>query len=458
MTYYAPPWHYSAALQYAQASTGSFAIHYGGPIVVMPGAGAHSALQESGWDGNTITLVRPAEARGSIMRWDKGGARPLGNFSTITSTASLTENSQWDLGGLKTTACGKTGARCARIDVSDDAALHNYQYVYTDLCRAYNGSQNIDRENTPKCTNYERQLADFKPTAPGRTSGFLVVRDRLTTPDTGVEPRWQLWPAAHVTVTTRTMTINGATACAPASEVCTTRNNVETPHWTGTCDGTVFGAIAYTGNAGLAAKGWWTPLEPSSCKIIERGGPNAANVAYQADSHEWEDPYGVHGGTVETSSDSTGGTGASDLAPWTGSYRYELLYQATATTSPYLNVIEYAPSRASARTAVAKLTGTNTIGVRIDAPDARCAVFKATAGGLTTGDFVLATADTFDCLIADLPPSTAIAFSKGGNVTSVTKIADKDAGLTYTTTAQGTLWLRIVVGGAGSGAANTISW
>lgn len=457
VTYYAAPWHYGASNEYSQASTGSFAIHYGGPIVVMPGAGAHSALQESGWDGNTITLVRPSETRGAIVRWDKGGARPLGNFGTVDSTADLTENSQWDLGGLKTTACGGAGAKCARIDISENMTTHAYQYLYTDLCRAYNGSQNIDSENTSKCTNYERQLVDFHPPTPGTNSGFVVIRDRLTTPDTGVEPRWQLWPAAHATVTTKTMTISGGTACVPASEVCTTRNSKETVHWTGTCDGSITGAIAYTGNAGLAAKGWWTPLEPASCKIVERGGPNASNVAYQSDSFEWEDPYGVQGANY-VGMGSISGSGGAHLAAFTGSWRYELLYQTTATDSPFLNVIEYAVSGASAKATVVKLTGTNTIGARIDAPDARCAIFKTTTGTLTTGDFELATVDTFDCLITELAASTAVTFTKGSNITSVTNIVDSDTDLTYTSTAQGTVWLRIVVGGAGTGANNRVSW
>jgi hypothetical protein len=458
VTLYASPWQWTAPLEYTQAAHGSFSIHYGGPIVIEPGTGAHNALQESGWGGNTIVFPRPAESRGGRTFWDKGGARPLRAFPLVSGTGDLTEGAEVDLGGLKTTACGGRGGKCARLDISDSTAAHQYQYVYVDLCRGYNGTQNKDDENTEKCVNFERQIANFQPPAPGTSSGFAVIWDRVTTPDAGVEPRWQLFPAAHTTVTSKTMTISGAAACVPATEECTTRNNVETPHWTGNCGGALTGTIAYTGNAGLAAKGFWTPLLPSACKIVERGGPNAANVPYQADSHEFEDPYGVHGATARTTNDSVGSSGADYLRPWSGSYRYELLYQTTATTSPFLNVIEYAAPRTTTKQRVTRLNGTNTTGVRIDAADARCAVFKTDAGALTTGDFELATADTFDCLIADLPPSTAITFAKGANVTSISTIADRDADLTYMSTAQGTLWLRIVVGSAGTGPGNTIRW
>jgi hypothetical protein len=143
--------------------------------------------------------------------------------------------------------------------------------------------------------------------------------------------------------------------------------------------------------------------------------------------------------------------------PWEGNFRYELVQQTTATTGPFLNCIEDVEPGAS-RTACSLVTGTNTTVALYGVT--RCAAFKTTSGTLTTGAFKLdQTSKTFDCLIADLPASTAITFTKGANITSVTKIADSDTDLTYTSSAQGTLWLRIVTNAtAVSGTSNQLSW
>src|SRR5688572_31693361 len=66
----------------------SFSIHYGGPIVIEPGTGAHNALQESGWGGNTVVFPRPAESRGGRTFWDKGGDRKSTRLNSSHSQIS----------------------------------------------------------------------------------------------------------------------------------------------------------------------------------------------------------------------------------------------------------------------------------------------------------------------------------------------------------------------------------
>lgn len=441
---------------YMIPTSGSFTIHRNGPLVINPGSGAHSTLQEQGWGGNTVVFPKPSETRGSIFYWDMGGARPSPSFSTADSTTDFVAGTQWDIGGFKTDGCG--GA-CARIDLNDDTATHKYSYVYTNLTRAYNSTLNHDSENSIKISNFERQLFRFPPTTPGTTPGYTWILDHYTTTGTDVEPRWQMYVGASTTPTTKTMTISNSTvACNPAVSTCTTRNGVESWDWLGTC-GTMYGTISYTGVQGLSAKAYWQPLLPSSCKIIERGGPNGSGLLGQTDSHEWEDPYGHQGGNIiDDGPGVVSHTNPPVYYPWEGSYKYELLAQTTVATGIFSNVITDVETSSMAPTNIVALSGTNTTGVRIDDTDAHCGIAKNVSGTLTTGDFVLATVDTFTCVIATLPASTAITFTKGANVTSITLISNGDTDLTYTSTAQGTLWLSIVVGSAGSGAGNTISW
>lgn len=446
----AEPYDWGATLGFGQTCTGGFDIHRRGPLAITPGAGAHSIIQESGWGCNTIIFPKPTETRSGRSYWDKGGMRPQTNFSTTNNLSSLVVGSQWDIGGLK--------SNTSRVDLtpgthSSPSTTHSYSYVYTDLSRAYNGTQNIDGENSSKISNFERQVVRFPPTTPGITPGFTITYDRVTTTGTDVEPRYQMWPAANTTNTTKTMTINGAT-----STDTVTRNGIASTRYIGTC-GTMTGTIAYTGVWSMSAKAFWTPLLPSSCYIIERGGPNTMGQMGQTDSHEMEDPYGYQGGCWQSeTAGSCGSLSSSGDRPFEGSYRYELLHQVTSTNEPFLNVIEdveYATVSASAKIT---LSGTNTTGVRIDAASPRCSIFKTTSGSLTTGDFELAGAATYDCLISDLPASTSITFTKGSNIGTVTLISSGSTSLTYTSTAQGTLWFRIVVSGAGTGVSNRISW
>lgn len=446
----AEPYDWGAPLGYGQTCTGGFDLHRRGPLAITAGSGAHSIIQENGWGCNTIVFPKPAETRSGRFYWDKGGMRPQPNFAVVSNLSSLVTGSQWDIGGLK--------SNTSRVDLtpgthSAPSTTHSYSYVYTDISRAYNGTQNIDSENSSKISNFERQWVRFPATTPGTSPGFTVIYDRTTTTGTDVEPRWQVWPAANTTNTVKTMTISGST-----STDTVTRNGVASTRYIGTC-GTMTGTIAYSGVWSMSAKAFWTPLLPTSCYIIERGGPNGSGQLGQTDSHDQEDPYGYQGGcwSSETAG-SCGSLAGSGARPFEGSYRYELLYQTTATVEPFLNVLEDVEFATGSATATVGLSGTNTRGARIAGAAPRCAIFKTTTGTLTTGDFELAITGTFDCLLADLPASTAITFTKGANITSVTLISDGDTDLTYTSTATRTLWLRILVGSAGTGAGNTVSW
>lgn len=446
----ARPYYYSTN-QYDNATPGHFSIHRRGPLVIEPGNGAHGEYQENGWGGNTIIFPKPAETRSGRTYWDKGGMRPPSNVTPVTDATALFPNSTWDIGGLKT----GTG----RVDLTDGTAAHVYSYLYADLTRAYNSDTVADSENSSKISNFERQFVRFPPTIPGNTPGYTVIYDRTTTTSTAVEQRWLLHPAAHMTNTTKTMAISAYDSLVANG---TTRNSIQSDHYLGT-GGTVIGTISYSGNNGLSAKAYWSPLLPASCKIIERGGPNGSNQSYRVDSHEWEDPYGVQAGTFDT--DTVGGHGfysssGTNLPPWQGSYRYELLAQTTTQVQPFLNVIEDVETSASSRTSLVTISGTNTTGVQIGTQWA--VIFKTTTGTLSSGDFQLTLAGTFDVLLTDVPASTALTFVKGGggssNITSITHIATSDTDLTYTSTSTRTIWLRIVVSTNGTGTNNTVSF
>lgn len=443
VTFEAPPYQWTA-IDYGQQNPGGFTIHRRGPLVIEPGAGAHNPYQESTWGKNQLIFPKPLETRGAIVQWDKGGMRPPRNATPTgaqpLSTAAWVPGSAYDLGGLK--------AGTGRVDLTDDTAAHRYSYVFADLTRSYNGVSRADHENSAKIVTYDRSLVRIPPVTPGTDPGYTIIVDRPVLTGTDVEPRWQLFPAAHTTPGTRTLTISGQSSTGSI-----TRNGIPGTSWLG-AGGTILGTISYSGVHQLSAKAFWSPLLPALCRINERGGPNASNLPYRADSHEWEDPYGYQGGnyTQEVGGFTYSDSGA-PYVPWEGSFKYELLAQTQALTQPFLNVIEDVEPATASRTALETLQTATLIGVRIGT--AYACVFKATSGVLTAGTFVLSAVGTYDVFIGDTPASTVRTLTGGGNIGSITLIAT--GGTTLTTNAQGGLWVRIVVSGAGSGAANTLT-
>lgn len=420
---------------FGQTWTGGFSVDRRGPLVIFPGGGAHSPLQESGYGGATVIFPKPAETGGGLTNWDKGGARVPGNFSTPFGSSCWSTGTQWDIGGLKP----DTG----KVDLTDGTSTHAYSYIYADLSRAYNGPQNQDNENSSKVLNFERQLVRIPPASVGVSPGYTIIYDRTNTVSSAVEQRWLLYPAASTTIGAKTMTISNSSATGT-----TTRNSVVSTNYDGT-GGTIGGTISYTNVLGVSAKGFWTPLLPANCRIIERGGPNSSGEGWNATSQEWEDPYGVPGGDVPSLE-------SEQARMFAGAYRYELLARDTSTNTAFLNVIEDVETSASARSTCETLIGSVTTGVRVST--AVVAIFKTSTGTMSSGSFVVGTSGTYDVLVANLSSNHSYTFVLGGNITSLTHIGTSNAGLTYTSNPHGVLWMRAVVGAGGSGAGNTISF
>lgn len=417
---------------FGQAAQGSYALHRNGPIVVQPGGGPHGAA-EMGWCGNTVTFHKPADTNaGSLgpLAWNTGGSRASDTFGgSPTSLASLTASSKYDLGGFKS-ASGQ------RVELYLGSSTQLYGATYADLTRAYCGpdTNTFDTENEEVCENYERHTTWFPPDTPGSDPDFFVVCDRTRSTGTSVEQRNPFYPASN-TDGTSTITVSGSSS--NPSDI--TRDSTTSQRWLGTAN-TMFATLAYTTQLTLSAKAFYTPIFPTSCQIIERG----------SGSRRWEGPDGV---PFFTQSYGAGGP------LFEGNRHFELLPQTTAQTMNFLYVWELCETGGS-RTTLVPITDTNVIGVRIDraSGNRKAVIHKDSTGTLTTGQFELTVAATYDVLIKDVAASTAMTFVKGSNITSVTHIATSDTDLTYTTNAQRSIWLRVVVGSSGSGASNRISF
>jgi hypothetical protein len=390
-----------------RSAVGSFSMDYLGPAIIVPGTGGHDF--DDAWHGFANSLFSTE------------------NRSTIEASSAETE----DFGAHRTNNCctpdfiqnsgGDWLDRTEKFIGGD--ANSDYGYLWLDLTRSRNGTVAVDPPaigSSAKVSSVIRSFAVFPPANPGVDSLRVVVADRMTTTDTKYEKRFTLYYSG-------TPSIDGVASAGPV------RN------------GSTIGKTTYSGATRVTAlsgeptasgKTWVTPLAPASFKIV------LVNFRRFGAVWEVEDPYGLMTPVSSHLPENT---------PYVGGYRTETIPTSQELSDRFVTAIEVTPA-ASAISATESITGTSFEGGRIGD---RIAVF-ATSDGLTSGNFPIPSAGVYRILIAGLAPGAARTISGGANITS---IADVATGVPspITATAQGTLYLTVIVGASGLSAANLIT-
>jgi hypothetical protein len=133
-------------------------------LAINAGRGIHHAFSDSTRGSNTITFPDPNEPVGSWPQyWDQGGQRML--FGIPAGVSQMTKGSQWDIGGVQ------------RTDLYDGKSEHDYDSIYADVTRAYNGPANNEMYNTSKVALFTRQFVNFRR-QDDDASDFVIVFDR----------------------------------------------------------------------------------------------------------------------------------------------------------------------------------------------------------------------------------------------------------------------------------------
>jgi hypothetical protein len=266
------------------------------------------------------------------------------------------------------------------------------------------------------------------PTTVGTDPLRVWVFDRSTLKGTSFERRWTV----HVG---NDPTVDGTSAAGPA------RGPTSSTTGKTTYTGATVASIANTVN-GMNHKTFIRPYCPTTFKVVK------VNWRRGTGTRDLEDPYGI----VATLGSSMSGDDVS-VIPYASAYRLEVIPTSTNLTERFLVALEVAPSSTATESTKAAVTATNFMASQQGDAVAAFAI----TDGATSGTVVMATAGTFRLLLAGLATSAARTFAKGSNITSITKVADGDTDLTYTSSSVGTLELSVVVSGAGTGANNTVT-
>jgi hypothetical protein len=442
---------------------GTWQIHRRGPQVVNQGG-----ITGHDWGGgrnagatNTLMFVDTTISTSGIYSdGNPSGGGTLTNSSTplnayealqgpvhrnVTYPQSISDFSQngfWD----------------ARDDFSyvlaDRAASRDFDYVLVDHTRTYPSNRYSSSEVETRVSEVIRQFVYLRPATVASTDpDFLFVFDRATTTDTKFERR-------NIVHTVGDPTVDGSSSAGPS------RN------------GSTAGKTTYTGATVISATNtansssgstWITPLLPTSFIIVKVGGNDSAGNPWTigpthttAGSHEYEDPYGTLWGFTKG-----GEVPATDKAQYVGGrYRLEIIPTTSNLVDTHLYVVEQANSGAS-QTAVTGISLTNSTYTGAQVGD-RIVVFHKTSSAATSGTFVIPSAGTWRVLITGLSAASSRTVTGGANVSSIQSIDPVDTSSPFTVntpvqdsvtgaTIGGWLYLTIVVGSSGTGAANTIT-
>jgi hypothetical protein len=405
VTFTASPFTRSPA--YANSNHGSFTIDRGGPLAIHAGRGVHHAFSDSTRAYNTITFPDPNEPVGTWPEyWDMGGQRSF--FKVPAGLSEYVKGSQWDIGGVKT------------ADVFDGSASHDYDYVASNLTRAYNGPANNEQYNTSKVKLFTRQFVYFRretSTGPDR----VIVFDRTETTGTQFDKRWMFHPAGRDDGT-RSFVISGHSSLTAG------------PSRNGSTEGKrTFvqpDLITVTNNiAPNNGRLFWKPLLPANRIIVEVGGPNSAGTYSNATSHEYETAHGKQ--------DIESGNYGNSLAQWVGQYSLELQPANRNLYDVFLNVLEATTTAQSAMSSTTVLNGPKTVGALVGS---RIAVFNRTEGFIANDSLVVPTSGSFRVLFCDLQPgmvytingATLTASSSGTAYATVTVSAGSSLNIAAT--------------------------
>lgn len=377
----------------------------GGPLIVPGGVSVHDYGElpwfQSGllFPDMSITSV-PSDETGDYGKNDRGGMRTQGDINRLTSKRTLMAS-----------------------------GVRDVNYILADVTRGYNSDEANDGTayNTVKVSKVVGECVVFKRSGSG--SDFIVLHDYAVTKDVKYEKYRQFVLAAEPT-------IDGSSASGPSR------------------GGSSHGKTTYTGATVIQVsntthgngRAFITPLLPTAFEVIKVGGPNASGTSWTTNSHEFEDVYGVQAAVTNPSP-------SSDDLPYCGAWRAEVWPTTKQLTDNLLHVIEANTTSQSTATATATVNGSGFIGVRIS--NTHAVIFSDNNTDKTSGTFVLPTAGTYKVHISRLSGSSRTV-TGGANVSSITAV-EGGGSSPFTVSSANTLYLTIVVGSDGTGAANTIT-
>jgi hypothetical protein len=343
VTFMASPWRRSA---YSNLNQNSFTIDRRGPLALNAGHRGHHSYANSTWSHNTIIFPDPSEnpdADGMDLGAQRRGFKPV-----VTASTMLQRGSIYDLGGLK------------RVQAAEPATGLDFDYVYGDATRAYNGPANSDRRNSPKVKLFTRQFVYFRP-GPEKKSDRIVVFDRTETTDARFEKRWLLHTSGDPQI-----------------------DGVEKLEREGKWVYEQAGLVTATNTAaGSAGRLFSRTLLPLARRLVKIGGPG----------HEFEDPYGRQ--SVSKGYDPRD----EYVAQYVGNYRVEVIPAKPSTSDVFLHVLEATDADSSPATPTALLQGTGLVAARVGD---RIAAFNPLEAPLAEGSIVVDQPGSYKLLVCDL--------------------------------------------------------
>jgi hypothetical protein len=371
---------------------GGFTIDRKGPQVTFQGGNdGHEWGSESGAGPANVLLFVDTSRTGPSGPYDDLGGHRLAPDGTRGSL-DWVPGSPYD------------AREAARFLPASASASRDADYVMVDVTRSYSSTRYRDNYNPARVSEVVRQVVYFRPTNIGVDPDRVVVFDRATTTDTKFEKRWLFHTSAEPLV-------NGSVT--PGIPV---RNGSGAGKWTYAGATRVTATNTVNGSNGRV---FLTPLLPASRTIVKVGGPNAAGVSWQTDSHEYEDPLGfLNKGNVILEPDK---------GQYVGQYRVEIIPSTPALTDVFLNVVEVGNASVTAPLPTTVLPSTGLVAARVGD---RIAVFNRVSSAVTTGDLTVDISGDYGINIADLYPNRDYEVTISGSVT------------TKTASAAGTLYLR----------------
>lgn len=392
-----------------QGPTGAFAIDYNGPAMPLGHAYNHDLDSTMGGGyNNALVFVDPSRTTLETGNYEYDDYGDVRNYQVSSAVQEMTAGSTADFIDLSTVKY--------RTTAQDSDGIG---YLSLDLARAYNGTTiNDGQGNANKVSAYERKIVYVPPAVVGTDPLRMFLFDFATSVSTTFQKRQNFVVAGDPT-------IDGTESTGPSRANGTT-NKLQYANAT---------TISYTQTDAGSTAVWISPLAPSGRTVVQ--------VAYRQGT-DLEDNYGI------TSHSSFSASSVSATLRYVGRYRVEIIPTVSQTTDHFATAIEVAPSASASQTTTEAITGTSTVGGRIGSV---VAVHRTSVG--STGTFILPTAGTYTVYVAGLTASSSRTFTPGSSVNVNSQGAGNAA--SATTSAEGTVKLTIVVSGAGSGAANTVT-
>jgi hypothetical protein len=306
-----------------------------------------------------------------------------------------------------------------------------FGYVYVSQNSGYNSDTVNDNSVTGVTKKWEsanRQVAVRMPDTPGTDPVKVWVYDRGTIKTTTNRERRLTWYVGD------TPTVNGSSSAGPSRNGSTTGKT----QYSGATLATV------TDNTnGRDNKMWMRVYSPTTLNTV------VVNWRRGTNNSDLESPYGE----VQTLASSDSGE-TSLRKPYASYNRLEFIPTTTNLSESFLTCIAVTGAADSEPTRN-QITGTGTYGCQMGLD---IGVFMTTNGASTgTIDFPDTTA-TYRVFISNGPSATALTFTKGSNTGTVTKYADGDTDLIYSTSPLGTLEIQVPITAGGAQSTRRISW